>query len=628
MTTYNTGNAVGSADPRDLYDNAQALDEAINSQATTFSDRFGSTRRTWAAAVFYVDLGAYGAGLEITGYNEIFLYSGEYYKLSTAVSVPYTTTGTWGGESSNFVAIGDAALRSDLANPSANNGISLVAGGMRHVESMSAFVGGSGDDQAICVDSFYGGWAATVAGPRGRSYWHHDGTTGGAPTTSSTAAIIAAMATGKVIRADGKGWRLSCGRVVTPQMFGAVGDMTDLDDGTDNSPMIQAANDYLESGGEGGTLYFEPIGTSYSYGLGSSLERTQGNVKWIGDSPTATRLKLHSGVNDDVVKCLHTSPGEDNMFFEGLMLHGNNDNNTAGHCVNMSWAHASTHFKNCILYKPAEDCLHIRNSTVILLENTALDACGGWSVDADDCLSIFIKDCAMQFFGAGALNIANTSGVYESVFSVDGLHIELSSTNASSGCAIQLSGGSGTANQSINVGLKDVGFRATSAAGTDCIKVVDDNVNVVAINCSKTGFGAAVDHFDSTKSVSGVDTLNLWTYSGGVSKSIIEKLTTFGELLVNQSAGDWLKIRRSDFGGLRIGTDDDNDWEFQDTGAKMLIRRRVSAAINNAVQFDADATAGNTRMFVYDVDNGQLERVSVGSADSGGTGYKVLRIPN
>lgn len=46
------------------------------------------------------------------------------------------------------------------------------------------------------------------------------------------------------------------------------------------------------------------------------------------------------------------------------------------------------------------------------------------------------------------------------------------------------------------------------------------------------------------------------------------------------------------------------------------------------LQVDNNATAGNTRLLIYDVDNGQMERVSVGAADSGGSGYKVLRIPN
>lgn len=47
-----------------------------------------------------------------------------------------------------------------------------------------------------------------------------------------------------------------------------------------------------------------------------------------------------------------------------------------------------------------------------------------------------------------------------------------------------------------------------------------------------------------------------------------------------------------------------------------------------AFKVDSNGTAGNTRMLVYDVDNATIERVSVGAADSGGAGFKVLRIPN
>jgi hypothetical protein len=53
-----------------------------------------------------------------------------------------------------------------------------------------------------------------------------------------------------------------------------------------------------------------------------------------------------------------------------------------------------------------------------------------------------------------------------------------------------------------------------------------------------------------------------------------------------------------------------------------------SNAPAEVARFDANATAGNTRFMIYDVDNGTVERVSVGAADSGGTGFKVLRIPN
>jgi len=54
----------------------------------------------------------------------------------------------------------------------------------------------------------------------------------------------------------------------------------------------------------------------------------------------------------------------------------------------------------------------------------------------------------------------------------------------------------------------------------------------------------------------------------------------------------------------------------------------ITIADVESMRVDANATAGNTRFMIYDVDNATLERVSVGAADSGGAGYKVLRIPN
>ncbi len=67
-------------------------------------------------------------------------------------------------------------------------------------------------------------------------------------------------------------------------------------------------------------------------------------------------------------------------------------------------------------------------------------------------------------------------------------------------------------------------------------------------------------------------------------------------------------------------------WLVNDTSAGEGIKLRVDSAVS--AQFDGSSTAGNTRMLLYDVDNATLERVSVGAADSGGAGFKVLRIPN
>ena len=61
MTTYNTGNPIGSKDPRDLYDNAENLDRAVNSTAATWTDRFGVSRLTAAGVIneATVQTGAY-----------------------------------------------------------------------------------------------------------------------------------------------------------------------------------------------------------------------------------------------------------------------------------------------------------------------------------------------------------------------------------------------------------------------------------------------------------------------------------------------------------------------------------------------------------------------------------------
>jgi len=55
---------------------------------------------------------------------------------------------------------------------------------------------------------------------------------------------------------------------------------------------------------------------------------------------------------------------------------------------------------------------------------------------------------------------------------------------------------------------------------------------------------------------------------------------------------------------------------------------RLGSGSNTYMQLDASATAADTRMLLWDVDSAALVRVSVGADDSGGAGFKVLRIPN
>ena len=152
MTTYNTGNPIGSKDPRDLYDNAENLDEAVNTRtAESWDDRFGVPRKTWWGMEQdfqqflldsgYQNIGDYGQGLEITARNQIFWRDGELYRAGAALELPYTTTGDWSSEEGLFVAVGDAALRQQLSGTGPDSGAFMINRAAVTIDSISELRG-------------------------------------------------------------------------------------------------------------------------------------------------------------------------------------------------------------------------------------------------------------------------------------------------------------------------------------------------------------------------------------------------------------------------------------------------------------------------------------------------------
>lgn len=77
--TYNTGNAVPSTDPRDLDDNASALDRFLQSPADTEPDRFGVPRLTWSyvenAATALVNPNVIGLAALASGAGKAFRFT-------------------------------------------------------------------------------------------------------------------------------------------------------------------------------------------------------------------------------------------------------------------------------------------------------------------------------------------------------------------------------------------------------------------------------------------------------------------------------------------------------------------------------------------------------------------------
>ena len=163
MPFYLTRNPVPSADMRDVFDNAQNLDLALNNiTSAIWTDRFGRSRMSWYGLesafslkltdfetsftaqlseqanefeaaqaahedsfqesllkIGYESLPDYTDGpITFTRRNQITAHNGEFYRPKASVSLPYTTTGntatTRETDKDNFVAGGDAALRQEL----------------------------------------------------------------------------------------------------------------------------------------------------------------------------------------------------------------------------------------------------------------------------------------------------------------------------------------------------------------------------------------------------------------------------------------------------------------------------------------------------------------------------------
>jgi len=153
-------------DPKDLFDNAQNLDFAVNDITKAFwKDRFGRSRptmfgmeQTFSAQLTsqqqrfntfiqnsgYDVIGEYTDGpFTIDEYNQLIHYQDAFWKLTAATIIPFTTTGndaaSWVTDSVHFVSVGDGVLRQELASP---GGAGLV-GGVAKPVTWSGFAGGA-----------------------------------------------------------------------------------------------------------------------------------------------------------------------------------------------------------------------------------------------------------------------------------------------------------------------------------------------------------------------------------------------------------------------------------------------------------------------------------------------------
>lgn len=142
---YNTGNPLGSKDPRDLYDNATSFDLYVNGPDPMYADRFGEQKlsiegqqqafesaqtgrdeqfQQALASIGLSPLGEYAAGITFTTRQQYITRADLAYKIATSTPLPFTLTGNWAADETKLEMVNsDQILRSDLA---AADGATLV----------------------------------------------------------------------------------------------------------------------------------------------------------------------------------------------------------------------------------------------------------------------------------------------------------------------------------------------------------------------------------------------------------------------------------------------------------------------------------------------------------------------
>lgn len=247
----------------------------------------------------------YVAGLGITRPTQTVRFGGELYRAKGA-SLPFTTT-TWPADSAKFFAIGDAALRQELASTDSIKGATLVAHSTVHVASIMDLQTAKRDPAWAVQTSAYRPGVFALGAPRstnggGRFIWmesvpktQHNGGTVISPSVpwSGEQNTLAAFlkATGETSPGGNGCFVLVLQGELYAEQFGAIGD-----NASDNSASFQAATNYLQSVSTGGKLR---IGLG-QFQLSTAIKNDRstnaavGRVSYVGADENGTQL-LYTG---------------------------------------------------------------------------------------------------------------------------------------------------------------------------------------------------------------------------------------------------------------------------------------------------------------------------------------------
>jgi hypothetical protein len=119
MVTFNTGNSVPSTDGRDLSDNAETIDELVDSSlfsTITRTNKSVLTRKGLEAQYVFtaINSGVWAAGQTFTAVNQYMVFSGTAYKPKNSTALPYVVGATPVGDNNVEVVANLSTAQGDV----------------------------------------------------------------------------------------------------------------------------------------------------------------------------------------------------------------------------------------------------------------------------------------------------------------------------------------------------------------------------------------------------------------------------------------------------------------------------------------------------------------------------------
>lgn len=496
--------------------------------------------------------------------------------------------------------------------------VSIQAGGLlfESYESMASLIAASPSFDLVYVQSYYGGWAATVTGPTGGHYRHKTGATNASPSVGSPVSV-STIGTGNQAGycwdANGEEWKISEKSRYPFYDFGAV-----WDNSTDDHQAIQDCLDFLQAKGYG--IAEVPVGEGY---CGDELVITD-PIHISGAGFVASAVRKGSSIRTDLSSGTLltlsnvTSSFDSGLILEDFILVGSASGTCDGLKVSGGvWANTR-------------------------IQNITVRQFGRVGIVIDDCLTASFINCRTQANNSHGFTITGSNGLrligcMAESNGGNGYRFSASPTEGDNGPAMigchaeENTGGDAVYFSGYqNLMIQGCWLQVANTSNDDRAAIHLDTTTGAMISGNYLTTNSSFSLFSGVKYTSSqrcsviCNTIREFSALRGIVEDAgSQKNISFGN--IGDGASGELGFTTSSSSGStyhnHMGTNNGQEW---------LSNRHSFQSLDGTERgrFDETTTAGDTSLVLYDVDSGSVQRVSVGSASSGGSGFKVLRVPN